>query len=432
MISVEEARAYILKHFKPLEPESVPLLEALDRVLAADIVAPLNIPPFDNSAMDGYAVRAEDVAGATRERPVRLRVIADLAAGYMPSVTVEPGTAVRIMTGAVVPPGADTVVRFEETSEAVTTKATGKGSDWVEIMSAPPRGANVRAAGEDIRAGQVILKKGTVLRPPEIGLLAAVGQGRVPVHRRPRVAILATGDELVGVDEPLTPGKIRNANEYSNAAAVLKAGGIPIQLGIARDNVEDLTRKIHAGLEAGADLFITSAGVSVGDYDMVKDVLNHEGEMHFWQVNMKPGKPLAFGIIGGRTAESDRASGQARRVPLLGLPGNPVSAIVSFEIFARPAILTMLGKTKFDRPYVQATLMDRAENTAGRRNFIRVYVERDAATGEYTARTTGEQGSGILSSLTRANGLLVMPPEVREHLPGERVRIYMLDWPEEN
>lgn len=417
MISVEDARAYILSHFAPLEAEQVDLLDALDRVLTQDIVSPINVPPHNNSAMDGYAVRAGDIVGASPNNPIRLRVIADLGAGYVPDAAVERGTAIRIMTGAVMPAGADTVVRFEDTSEAVNEKATGKGSGMVEILSAPERGASVRLAGEDIRQNEIVLARGTTLRPAEIGLLASVGASRVSVHRRPRVAILATGDELVAPDEPLTEGKIRNSNEYSNAAAVIKAGGIPLRLGIARDTVQDLTHKIRQGIDAGADLFITSAGVSVGDYDIVKDVLNTEGEMHFWQVNMKPGKPLAFGIVG--------------KTPLLGLPGNPVSALVSFETFARPAILTMLGKTKFARPYVEAVLRDRAENNAGRRNYIRVHVAR-GADGEYTATTTGEQGSGILSSVTRANGLLEMPPDVLEYKPGERVRITMLDYPEES
>lgn len=417
MISVEEARAYILKHFTPLESERVDLLDALDRVLAEDIVSPINVPPHNNSAMDGYAVRAADIVGASQTNPMRLRVVADLGAGYVPDVAVERGTAIRIMTGAVLPFGADTIVRFEDTSEAVGEKASGKGSEFVEILNAAERGTSVRLAGEDIRKDHTILEKGALLRPSEIGLLASVGAHQVAVHRRPRVAILATGDELVEIDQPLTPGKIRNSNEYSNAAAVLKAGGIPIRLGIARDNVEDLTRKIREGIDAGADLFITSAGVSVGDYDIVKDVLNTEGEMHFWQVNMKPGKPLAFGIVG--------------KTPLLGLPGNPVSAIVSFETFARPAILTMLGKTGFVRPYVDAILQDRAENNAGRRNFIRVMVSRNGG-GEYTATTTGEQGSGILTSVTRANGLLEMPPDALQYSPGARVRVTMLDYPEEN
>ncbi|MGE5139308.1 MAG: gephyrin-like molybdotransferase Glp [Rudaea sp.] len=414
MISVEEARAFILSHFSPLEPESVNLLDALDRVLAEDVTSDLDIPPFANSAMDGYAVRADDVVGASSRSPVSLRVIGQVAAGYIPSGPIEPGTAMRIMTGAVLPPGADTVIRFEDTSEAVNLKATGKNSSRVDILAGGERGANVRAAGEDIHRGQMVLKTGAVVRPAEVGILASLGKSRVSVHRRPRVAILATGDELADIDEPLAPGKIRNSNEYANAAAVTRAGGVPIRLGIARDNVADLTDKISAGIAAHSDLFITSAGVSVGDYDIVKDVLNAEGEMHFWQVSMKPGKPLAFGVVGG--------------VPLLGLPGNPVSANVSFEVFARPAILTMLGKKRFDRPTVQAVLQERVRNTAGRRNYIRVQV--DKTPDGYIARTTGEQGSGILTSLMRANGLLVMPEDQLELERGSVVRVTMLDWPE--
>ncbi|MGB8644102.1 MAG: gephyrin-like molybdotransferase Glp [Anaerolineae bacterium] len=415
MISVEQARAYILAHFKPLEPERVPILDALDRVLVEEIVSDLDVPPFPNSSMDGYAVRAEDIRGAGGATPVRLRVVADLAAGYEPDVAVEAGTAIRIMTGAVLPPGADAVVRFEETSEAVGQKATGKDRAHVDILNAVERGTNVRHAGEDIRKGEVVLHCGDVIRPPEVGLLASIGRATVVVHRRPRVAILATGDELVGIDEPITPGKIRNSNEYANAAAVLRAGGIPVQLGIARDNIDNLTQKLRAGLQAQADLLLTSAGVSVGDYDIVKDVLNREGEMHFWQVAMKPGKPLAFGVIGG--------------VPVLGLPGNPVSANMSFEVFARPAILTMLGKTRFDRVSLEAVLEQEVHNTAGRRNYIRVVVEKTA--DGYAARTTGEQGSGILMSLVRANGLLIMPEDQLVLPKGARVRVHMLDWPEE-
>ena len=419
MISVEEALAYVLKHFSPLAPERVALLESLDRVLAEDVLADMNVPPLDNSAMDGYAVRAADIVNASQEHPVTLRVIGDLAAGYMPDRTVEPGTAVRIMTGAVLPPGADTVVRFEETSEGAQTRGAGKGHGTVEILKAIKQGDNVRGAGEDIRKGKVVLPKGTVIRPSEIGVLASIGQAQVLVHRRPRVAILATGDELVDVTDPVTPGKIRNSNEYTNAAAVTKVGGIPIRLGIARDNIQDLKAKIKSGLDQQADLFITSAGVSVGDYDMVKDVLSSEGEIQFWQVRMKPGKPLAFGIL--------RKEG-GPGVPLLGLPGNPVSAMVSFEMFARAAILTMLGKTKFTRPTVRAVLLDQATNDSNRRNFIRVHVGKE--NGRIVARTTGEQGSGILTSLSRANGLLVIPENVGTVPPGETVDVQMLDWPE--
>jgi molybdopterin molybdotransferase len=415
MISVEDARSTILKHFAPLEAEGVDLLDALNRVLAEDVRSEMNVPPFNNSAMDGYAMRADDIAHATRANPATLRVIGDVAAGYTATRAVEPGTAMRIMTGAPMPSGADTVVRFEETSEGVQGRAATKGRDTVEILVAMKRGDNVRAAGEDIRAGEVVMPRRTIVRAAEIGVLASIGKNQVAVHRRPRVAILATGDELVAIDEPITPGKIRNSNEYSNAAAVLQAGGIPIRLGIARDNIADLTAKIRAGLDADADLFLTSAGVSVGDYDIVKDVLNAEGAMHFWQVKMKPGKPLAFGILRGK-----------KDVPLLGLPGNPVSALISFETFARPAILTMLGKTNFARPTVRARLDEDVENSSDRRNFIRVRVE--ARGDELIARTTGEQGSGVLTSVSKANGLLVVPENVTRVRAGEVVDVQMMDW----
>lgn len=411
MISVDEALEYVLKHFKPLEPEEVEILDALDRVLAEDVYSDMDIPPFDNSAMDGYAVQAADTIGASREAPVTLRAIADLAAGYTTDLVVEPGTAIRIMTGAPLPAGADAVVRFEETSEGLS--AGGRKDDRIGVFSQVVAGENVRPVGEDIRKGELVLAEGMVLRPQEIGVLASLGRARVRVIRRPRVAILATGDELVAIDEPLTPAKIRSSNEYSNAALVQRYGGIPILLGIARDDPEDLTAKIREGLARKVDLFITSAGVSVGDYDVVKDVLAAEGEVHFWQVRMKPGKPLAFGEIQG--------------VPILGLPGNPVSAMVSFEQFVRPAILKMLGKTRLRKPTVEAILEEDVESS-GRRSFKRAVVtERD---GEYYASVTGPQGSGILTSMVKANGLVVIPEGVRHKKAGERVMVQMLDWPE--
>jgi len=411
MISVDEALEYVLKHFEPLEPEEVEILDALDRVLAEYVYSDMDIPPFDNSAMDGYAVRAADTVGASSQAPVTLRVIANLAAGYTTDFVVEPGTAIRIMTGAPLPAGADAVVRFEDTSEGLP--AGERRSDRIEVFSQVVVGENVRSAGEDIRKGELVLAEGTVLRPQEIGVLASLGRARVRVIRRPRVAILATGDELVAIDEPLTPGKIRNSNEYSNAALVQRYGGIPIRLGIARDDVDELTAKIREGLAQKVDLFITSAGVSAGDYDVVKDVLGAEGEMHFWQVRMKPGKPLAFGTIQG--------------VPLLGLPGNPVSAMVSFEEFARPAILKMLGKTRLRKPTVEAILEEDVESS-GRRNFKRaVITKRD---GEYYASVTGPQGSGVLTSMVKANGLAIIPEGIRQMKAGERVTVQMLDWPE--
>ncbi len=411
MISVDEALEYVLKHFGPLEPEEVEILDALDRVLAEDVFSDMDIPPFDNSAMDGYAVQAVDTVGASPEAPVTLRVIGDLAAGYTTDLVVEPGTAVRIMTGAPLPAGADAVVRFEETSEGLSARE-GR-HDRIEVFGQVVIRENVRRAGEDIREGELVLAEGTILRAQEIGVLASLGRARVRVIRRPRVAILATGDELVTIDEPLAPGKIRNSNEYSNTALVLHYGGVPVRLGIARDDVEELTAKIREGLAQRVDLFLTSAGVSVGDYDVVKDVLSAEGEMHFWQVCMKPGKPLAFGQIQG--------------VPILGLPGNPVSAMVSFEQFARPAILKMLGKTRLRKPTVEAILEEDVKSS-GRRGFKRAVITR--RDGEYYASVTGPQGSGILTSMVKANGLVIIPEGVRHKKAGERVSVQMLDWPE--
>jgi len=405
MLSVEEALERVLAAFQPLEPERVPVLEALGRVLTGDLLADMDIPPLTNTAMDGYAVRAADTAGAGPGRPVRLRVIYDLAAGYTTDVAVRPGTAIRIMTGAPLPPGADAVVQFEDTA---------REGEWVHIFKGVPVGRNVRQAGEDVQRGALILPRGSEVRPQEVGMLAALGHKEVWVHRRPRVAILATGDEVIEIDAPWQPGKIRNANSYSNAAQVLRYGGVPLLLGIARDDVAELTAKIRAGLEQGADLFLTSGGVSVGDFDVVKQVLAAEGDIVFWRVRMKPGKPLAFGHLRG--------------VPLLGLPGNPVSAMVAFELFARPAILKMLGKARLEKQTVEAVLLDEIRSKDDRRHYLRVSLEERE--GGYQARLTGDQGSGILLSMVRAQGLAIIPEEV-DHLPaGARVRVLMLDWPE--
>ena len=403
MLSVEEAMDSVLEYFHALEPELVPILDALGRALAEDVYSEIDIPPHANSAMDGYAVLAADTKGAGPKSPKRLKVIADLAAGYVTETTVTPGKAIRIMTGAPVPPGADAVVRFEDTE---------KGEEWVDILAEVPGGKNIRLAGEDVRKGSMVLRRGGHIRPQEVGMLAALGRREVLVTRRPRVAILATGDEVVDIDAPLAPGKIRNSNSYSNAAQVVRCGGTPVLLGIARDQVEDLTQKIRAGLEEAVDLFLTSGGVSVGDFDVVKEVLAAEGDMSFWRVRMKPGKPFAFGQISG--------------VPLLGLPGNPVSAMVSFELFARAAIFKMLGLRDWMRPTVQATLMNGVKRKDERRHYWRVRVRSEG--GEYRAYLTGEQGSGILSSMVQANGLAIIPEEWSHAPAGSRVRVMMLDW----
>jgi molybdopterin molybdotransferase len=412
LISVEEALESILGCFSPLAAEQAPLLSALDRVLAEDVTAATSIPPFDNSAMDGYAVVAADTA----QVPITLRVVGHIAAGdTIELMRVRAGEAVRIMTGAPVPPGADAIVRFEQTvietpDTAVLQHPQG---DEVQVLASVRAGDNVRRAGEDVTAGQVVLRAGSLVRPAEIAMLAALGFGRVWVHRRPRVAILATGDELIGIDELLSPGKIRNVNEYSSAAMVLRCGGEPLCLGIARDRMEHLRAKVEEGLALRPDLFVTSAGVSVGDFDMVKDVLASEGRMEFWSVAMKPGKPMAFGNVRG--------------VPLIGLPGNPVAAMISFDQFVRPAILKMAGRRSWRKPAVRALAEDDIENS-GRRNYVRATVERRGDT--YYARTTGEQGSGMLSSLVRANGLMVVPEGVTHVRAGESIEVQMLDWNE--
>ncbi len=416
MISVEEALAEILSHVQPLEPERVPILDALGRVLAEEIVSDADIPPFANSAMDGYAVCAADVAAASPESPARLAVTGSVAAGYTARAPLARGTATRIMTGAPLPEGADAVVPFEITNDADRSKEArlAAPATVIEVRAAVRPHDHVRAAGEDIHRGEIVMAHGRIIRPQEIGVLASLGHESVLVHRRPRVAILATGDELLEVHEPLAPGKIRNSNEYTNAALVARTGGIPLRLGIARDTRADLTDKIRAGLAQGADLFLTSGGVSVGDYDVVKDVLGTEGRMQFWQVNMKPGKPLAFGLLAGGA-------------PLIGLPGNPVSAMVSFEQFARPAILKMLGHADLAKPSIQA-LLDEPLDSSGRRTFARVIVVlRD---GRYHARITGEQGSGVLTSMSRANGLAIVPEGIGRLEAGSEVAVQMLDWPE--
>jgi molybdopterin molybdotransferase len=387
-LSPEEACERILATVRVLEPERVPILDGLGRVLAEPVYAPRDVPPLPNSAMDGYAVCGEDAARA----PVRLRLIGEVAAGSVSRVRVEPGTALRIMTGAPIPDGADTVVRFEDTQQE---------GEWVELLEATPPGSNVRPAGEDVRAGQEVLSPGMVLRPQEIGMLATVGRTDVAVIRRPRVAVLATGDEVVPPGETPGPGQIWDANSYTVAAQVCQYGGVPLLLGIARDREELIRQGICAALAQQADLIITSGGVSVGDFDLVKQVMAVEGQMHFWSINMKPGRPLAFGVVGG--------------VPLLGLPGNPVSAMVSTELFARPALLKMQGFPDRPRPTVRARLRDPIPRKDRRRHYVRVRLHETAAGLE--AALTGDQGSGILSSLVAADGLAVIPEGV-DHLDG--------------
>lgn len=425
MIPVEEARARILQHFAPLPAQVVPLLDAVGQVLAADIGATFNIPPLANTSMDGYAVRAADTAGATYATPRTLRVVGWLPAGAVYDGSVGPGEAVRIMTGAPIPAGADAVVPFEETDEQEHETTQGRATktplagdtaphETVRIdVEAKPR-ANIREVGEDVRDGEVVLRTGTVIRPAHIGVIASLGLDRVAVHRRPRVAILSTGDELLRPGEPLAPGKIYDANAYSLAAVVADCGGVPRILEVARDTVEALTARIHEAL-ADADMLVTSAGVSRGDFDVVKEVLAREGNVGFWTVNMRPGKPLAFGTfeVAGRV------------IPHLGLPGNPASALMTFELFGRAAIYAMLGNPDgWQRPVVRARAAQRIASGDGRRFYARATVTYED--GGYVVRFAGSQSSGVLTTTASANALAICPEHATVEA-GEECDVILLD-----
>ncbi len=411
MISVEEALERILSYFERLEPESQPITEALGQVLAEDVRADFDIPPLDNTAMDGYAVIAADTTNASESGPVRLSVAGELAAGYLYDGEVATGSAVRIMTGAPMPDGADAVVPFEETDEAL--EGAPKPTSEVQILKAAKPGANIRRAGEDVRKGDMVIPKDTTLNAAQIGVLASLGKSHALVYRRPVVAILSTGDELLDVGEEIAPGKIYDSNAYSVASMVREAGGIPKRLGIASDTVEALTAKVREGLDA--DMLITSAGVSRGDFDVVKDVLAKEGEIDFWTVRMKPGKPLAFGAF----PINDR------KVPHIGLPGNPVSSMVTFELFGRAAVHKMLGKADWERPRVTAVAKERIVNTDARRVYARAIVTKNPD-GTYTASLTGPQGSGILTSMALANAFAIVPEDVAAIEPGDDVECLLL------
>lgn len=402
MISVEEAQESILSNIHPLGRERVHISDAQGRVLAEEVVAPRPIPPWRNSAMDGYAVRAGDIAAAAKENPVKLRIIDELQAGFESDKTVGPGEAIRIMTGAPIPRGADSVVMVELTER--------NGDSEVSILESVPAGEAVRLAGEDVAAGERVFEPGAYLQAASIGMLASIGRAHVYAHRRPRVAILSTGEELVEVGQEPEVGQIFNSNSYALEAQVREAGGEPLLLGIARDNAEDLERHLRDGL--AADVVLTSGGVSVGDFDLVKDTLGDLGnEMHFWRVRMKPGKPMAFGMLQGR--------------PVFGLPGNPVSTMVSFELFVRPALMIMQGRSAIHRPLISARLLHALSKSPERRHYVRARAVYED--GDWTVNAVEAQGSNIIHSMVRANSLIVFP-EYETALEAEsRVRVLLLD-----
>lgn len=413
-LTVEEALERVLAGVRPLSTERVPTLAALGRTIAETITAPFDHPPWDNAGMDGYAVRAEDVAGATPHRPATLEVIEEVAAGGVPSRSIGPGQATRVMTGAPVPEGADSVIRIEHTAGwAADGELDGRR---VVITSDADAGRNIRRRGEDVRRGDTVVPRGRVLRAGEIGALAMAGRLQVLVHRRPVVAILSNGDELVEPDERVERAghRIFNSNAYGLAAAVASAGAEPRLLGIARDDEAELRTRL--GEVAGADVLLTTAGASVGEYDFVKSVLASLGfRLGFWRVRMQPGSPFFFGHLG------DTA--------VIGLPGNPVSALVTFEVLVRPALRRMAGRSDVRHRVIRARLAEAIPPGVDRTRFLRVRLEADGG-DEPLARLTGPQGSGILTSLVAADALLVVPAREGVIEPGERLPAILLDPPD--
>lgn len=401
MISVHDALTMILETVSPLAGERVGLLQAVGRVLAEEVRSEREVPPFANSAMDGYAVRWDDVRDASAEQPVALAVLEVLQAGAMPTQVVTTGTASKIMTGAVIPPGAETVIRVEDTEEQ-------EGRVWIKRQERP--GTHIRASGEDIHRGQLVLEKGRVLHSADIGLLASVGRSVVLVRQRPRVAILSTGNELVEVDETLRLGQIVNSNAYTLAAAVQEVGCQPVPLAVARDSLAEIRAALNEAVRH--DVVLSTGGVSVGDFDFVKTAMDELGIRRlFWQVSQRPGKPLTFGLL--------------RERPYFGLPGNPVSALVCFYLYARPALSRMMGREKIFLPVVSATVGEDIPKAKGLTEFVRCRLV--CTNGHYAVHSTGSQSSGVLSSLSLGQGLIIGPAELPLLPKGMSVKVIVLD-----
>jgi len=396
MLTYDQALTQILSQIAPLAPDELPLSDALGCVLAEDLVAPQAVPPFDNSSMDGFAVRAADLVNI----PAVLPVQGNIPAGALSIPTLTPGSALRIMTGAPVPPGADAVVPVED------TEARPEGVAFLEPVTP---GRHIRRAGEDVAAGSVVVAAGSLMRPAEVGMAAVVGRGWVRAHPRPRVAVLSTGDELVEPGQPLLAGQIYNSNAYALAAQVAEAGGVVTRRLHARDTADALREAFDAC--AGADVLLTSGGVSVGDYDFVKAVFAERGTMDFWRVAIRPGKPVAFGHWG--------------QTVFFGLPGNPVSSMVTFELFVRPALRKMRGLTETARPAVTARLTEDARHAPGRQSYQRAVVTWEGSGCRVTP--TRRQGSGMMRSMVQANALLVIPADVSTLPVGEAVTVLLLD-----
>ncbi len=397
LVPVEEARERILSQVAPLQPLELPLQEAEGCVLAADLVAETDIPDFASSAMDGFAVRSSDVAGAAEGSPAELRIVGRALIGQRPEVTVGGGEAVRIATGAPIPAGADAVVPIED-CEVV--------GDRVRVLRAVPEGKHIRPAGEDVRAGEVLVRAGRRLGAPELGLLATAGFSHPSVHPRPRVVVLSTGDELVPPTQRPSFGQVRDSNAYLLYGALREAGAVPVMAGIVPDDVERFKEAVFSHL-LQADAFISSGGVSVGERDVVKAAFFKRGDVSFYRVAMQPGMPQGFGHVEGK--------------PFFGLPGNPVSVFVSFEVFIRPALRKMMGRRQLFRPEVTARLEADITGPRDKTQFARVRVRR--AEGGWVASPTGGRGSNLIATVSRANGLAIVPPGVETAPAGSEVRV---------
>jgi len=409
LLNVDDALRRILDRIQTLPIESIAITRALNRVLAENVTAQTDIPPFARASMDGYAVRASETEQASSEHPVQLAVIEDIPAGRVASLTVGPMQAARIMTGAPLPDGADAVIPVEETDDEWLPDGTAALPEKVAIYRAAQAGDNVRPIGEDIPNGQLILQAGAVLRPQDIGVLIALGRAEISVVRQPRVAILSTGDELADVGEPLRPGQIYNSNSYVLEGLITQLGGVALRIPTARDTLDAVRRCFADALAQQPDLIVSSAGVSVGVHDVVRTVVDALGHIDLWRVNLRPGKPLAFG--------------QVQNIPFFGLPGNPVSAMVTFDVFVRPALLHMSGQPAQATPMVTAVVGEMLRSD-GRRSYLRVKLRDE--NGELVAHLTGTQSSGALLSMVLADGLLIVPEGMIEVPTGTKLPVRLL------
>tara|TARA_B100001175_G_scaffold52813_1_gene41974 strand:+ start:1888 stop:3186 length:1299 start_codon:yes stop_codon:yes gene_type:complete len=414
MLSVEEAREKILREFNSLDQVRISLNESLGCVISKDIISNISVPPWNNSAMDGYAIILEDVKNASDENIIYLDVIEKIAAGELPEKKIISGQSARIMTGAPIPEGSNAVVPFEDTDELSSTS-----SDLIGIKINVENFENIRKKGEDISKGDLIIKKGVEITPAVVGVLASIGVSTIDVFRRPKIGILSTGNELIEPDQSIKDGKIYNSNTFTISSLTKSFGANPVTQAHSLDTIEDLEKKLNNFEDV--DLIVTSAGVSKGDYDVVKDVLSKNGDMNFWSVNMRPAKPLAFGKINIKS----------KSIPLLGLPGNPVSAMIAFEKFGRYAIDKMMGKKIKHRPIIKAVLQENIYNDDGRRLYARVKVEKSNISSEIIATPLKNQSSGVLTSMFLSNGLAICPSGTDILKKGQEIDVEMFGWNEE-